>query len=132
MQNAIGQFEFLGLAGSPDQLKKRLVIETRPGVDGVGLWEDSSRGHPFTLRSQVDAASVLAARAMYGQYCGLIGGDPVELSWWGISLSGERFKVCVLNVEQVRLTPLLGCSGGLNLPSRAYLECDWSLIAISI
>ena len=132
LDHRIGQFEFLDLEGNPEQVKRQLTVLARAGVDGHTVVDEGRRGTPFVLRSRVDQQDLAAGRATYGAYAALIGGDPVQLVWQDLDLDGEDFQVLVLDVVQSRLHALAwGSAGGLNPPSRAWLECDWTLLAIA-
>lgn len=134
LQQKIGTFEFLDLVGNPEQVKRQIAALARAGVDGHTLIDEGSRGTPFTLLSRVDQEDFEAGRATYGEYCGLIGGDPVDLVWQDLEMTiPESFQVVVLNVVQRTLQALAwGSSGGLNPPSLAWLECEWYLLAIKV
>jgi len=132
MTNSIGQFEFLALHGNPEPLKEQTVLESRPGVEGVAVWKTSPRGVRFTLRSAVDAESLLAARWLYSQYKELIGADPVELVWSDLAMAGEQFEVIVLDCRPVQIKAIIGGVGGLYPPSTGWCECDWDLVAVKI
>jgi len=129
--NRIGQFLFLVLLGQPEVHDKQTVsLVSRPGVDGVGLWLRGSRGRQFTMRSKVDAVNLAAARALYAQYHGLVGEDPVEMVWAGCSSTAEGYKVAVIDVRPVGVRGILGGVGGLHPPSRGWAEYEWDLVAI--
>lgn len=134
MANRIGEFEFVTLLGSPEKLREQIIVMARPGVEGVALWKTNRRGIEFTLRSLVDLESFAEADATYEEYLDLIGEDPVGLEWSGVEQAERGYSVCVLEVARVRQGELLIDVGGL-LDSdpgggKAFLECDWKLIAI--
>jgi hypothetical protein len=130
--NSIGEFTFISLDGNPETIHNEVQLLIRPGVDGVALWLRGSRGRPFQLRSFVDATDFEAARGLFASYCELIGADPVALVWADLDMStSENFTVAVLNVQLVRVAPLMVSAGGLNSPSEASIECVWDLIPIA-
>ena len=131
MTYSIGEFDFLALHGNPEPLKEQCVLAGRPGVEGVAVWKTSPRGVRFTLRSAVDAESLTAARWLFGQYKTLIGGDPVELVWAGLAMTGESFQVVVLDCRPAEIKSIIGGVGGLYPPSIAWCECDWDLVAVA-
>ncbi len=132
LQQRIGQFEFLDLVGNPEQVKRQIVALARAGVDGHTLIDEGSRGTPFPLISRVDQQHLEHGRATYRSYCELIGSEPVELVWQDLDMTLESFQVAVLNVVQRNLHALAwGSAGGLHPPSLAWLECEWTLLAVA-
>lgn len=132
MENRIGPFEFIDLAGNPDTVMPQIGLFVRSGVSGLTLVNDGVRGEPFVLRSKVDVETLAAARATYTFYTGLIGAEPQEIIWQDIDLSAEGTRFSVLKVKQVSCIPIDSATGGLFPPSLAWLECDWTLVAIDV
>lgn len=130
VENWIGPHQFLTLEGLPEHVQAGVEVLQRPGVAGVALWRDAERGRQFTLRSAVDQASIAAAVQTAENYCALVGDDPVDVIWNGFTLSALDVLYAVLAVRVVRTIAIRTAVGGLNAPSRAFLECDWDLIAI--
>jgi hypothetical protein len=130
VENSIHTFQFIDLAGQPDPLKPQIQVVTRAGVDGVTLVNDGTRGTPFVLRSKVDQTSLATARQTFLSYRDLIGGAAVEAVWQDVDLFAEGTLFEVLDVRQVVLRKLAIGVGGFNPPSEAWLECDWTLIAV--
>lgn len=132
--NRIGEFDFVTLHGSPERLREQILVMARPGVEGVALWKTNQRGIDFTLRSFVDVESFAEADALFEDYLDSIGEDPVGLEWSGVEQAARGFNVCVLEVNRVRQSEVLIDTGGLLASSpgggKAFLECDWKLIAI--
>lgn len=126
--NQIGSFSFIELAGNPEKVKTQVGVMVRAGVDGVTLIDDAARGTPFMLRSKIDVRSMDDGRSLYSSYCGLIGANPVAITWQGVDLSNY---FAVLGVTQAVLKAIVTGTGGLRPPSLAWLECDWQLIAIN-
>lgn len=129
--NSLGDFSFIALLGNREPPRQQLEIEARPSVDGLTIIRTGSRGTPFRLRSQVDAASYNAAWTTFRSYLGLISADPVVLTQGGIVSTAEGYKVQVLDVRPVRIGPIKTASGGLNAPSLGWVECDWDLVAVT-
>lgn len=129
--NSIGDFSFIALLGQREPPRQQLEIEARPSVDGLTIIRTGTRGAPFRLRSQVDAASYNAAWTTFRSYLALIAADPVAMIQGGINSTAEGFKVQVLDVRPVKIGPLKTPVGGLNAPSLGWLECDWDLVAIA-
>ena len=127
MTNQIAGYDFIELEGHPEVPRSQLTVLTRAGVDGFTIINEGMRGTPFVLRSKVDCQSMLAGEQSYRELCELIGDDPVEITWQDIDL---ELSYAVLDVKKVVLRALVGAVGGLNYPSLAWLECDWTLIAV--
>ncbi len=133
LQQAIGQFAFLDLMGNPEPVKRQIGALARAGVNGHTIIDDGERGRPFQLVSRVDQADLAQGRATFRQYCTLLGADPVDLVWQDLDLVTESYQVLVLDVAQRALHALAwGSVGGLHPPSLAWLECEWTLLAIAI
>jgi len=130
MINSIGSFQFISLLGPVAVPTGQIVLlPVRMGVDGRGLKRTGVRGVPFRLRSAVDQPSLAAAHVTLAAYLAMIGAAPVELVQDYFTYS--TFKVAVLDVQQPRITPNAGSSGGLYPPSWAKLVCLWDLVAIA-
>lgn len=133
MNDAIGQFQFIGLHGTCDPPAEQIGPPiVRPGIDGVGLWKTGVRGRPSLLRSVVDAANLAEARAKLVDYLGLIGADPVPLVQHDCDYTAEGWLIAVLGVRRIQIQQVLTPSGGLNPPSLAKLVCEWRVIAVAV
>ena len=68
----------------------------------------------------------------YAGYRELVGGDPQDLIYQDLDLASldgiAGFAVTDIGMPFIRA--IGGGSGGLRPPSLAYLECDWTLVAI--
>jgi hypothetical protein len=128
MQNSIGSFPFIDLAGPLGLPSSVIALLVRAGVDGQTLVDDGQRGEPFTLRSKLDVASMADGVNEFDGYRGLVGTDPVSLVYQDVDLDGLA-SFSVLGVKMVQLKALVGAVGGLNPPSGAWLEADWTLVA---
>lgn len=131
MRNAIGEHEFLILSGQPDPPRKACAVMQRAGVPGTAVWTDAPRGRPFRMRSVVDVLDLPVGRQTYKQYCDTIGTDPVPLVWEDVEMTGEDWKVIVLDVRLIDLHAIETPVGGFDEASRARLECEWDLIAVA-
>jgi hypothetical protein len=130
VNNQIGAFQFLDLAGVPDTSKRQVTPIARPGVAGVTLVDEDRRGVPFVVRSRVDQVDLATAWATYLDYCELIGTDLIEMEWQDVTISSTFIFVAVMDVKLVRLHALRTAVGGLNSPSGAWLECEWTLLPV--
>ncbi len=134
MENSIGGFQFIQLAGAIRLPTQAIMVLTRAGVDGVTLVDDGNRGQPFVLRSMVDAADLAVAVDEYANYAASVGGrDDGDQADVAMILNdvdvGSYAKLHVLDVNLVECRPLRGATGGLNPPSDAWLVADWTLLA---
>jgi len=126
--NIIGEFEFLTLHGRPSPPAEQVEVVARGGVDGLGIWRTGVRGQPFRMFSQVDAPSLEIAADEFERYQALIGQDPVEMVQDDVI---RDWKVAVLGVQLVSRYAIMVPVGGLNFPSLAWLEAEWTLVAIA-
>ena len=132
MLNLIGNFQFLALHGHPVPPKGQPQVLARPGVDGVGIWRTGERGVPFEMVSQVDMPDMATARRVFKLYVESIEQNPVPLIQDDYDYAAEGFNVVVLDVQERQRHALATSTGGLNLPSLAYLEAAWVLIAVPV
>lgn len=128
MENSIGGFQFIQLAGTLRLPTSAIAVFTRPGVDGVTLVDDGKRGTPFVLRSMVDAASYSAALDEYALYRDSVGLPEVDIVWQDVNLSTYA-TFHVLDVNLVECRAIVGGTGGLYPPSTGWLVAEWTLIA---
>lgn len=133
MQNSIGQHAFLALVGNVIPLREQLLPPVqRAGVDGTGIRKAGTRGTLFVLVSQVDSATIGTARAKAELYKALIDSDPVVLIQSDYNFNTqENWKAKVWDVRVRELHGVVQATGGINSPSGAFLECEWSLMAIA-
>lgn len=125
---SIGAFQFFTLIGTPEPPKRDLEIIARQGVNGVAVWDTGTRGHPFTVRSQVDQRDLEHAWTTWHEYVAEIG--EVRPLYWA-SITPVNYKVLIKDVTDHRIKPIApGSSGGYHFPSLAWLEATWTLIAI--
>jgi len=130
MQNSIGGFYFIQLAGAIRLPTSAIAVHSRAGVDGVTLIDDGKRGQPFALRSMVDAANYAAAVDEYDLYRESVGSNDVAIVWNNVDLSGYA-KFHVLDVALIDCRAIVGGTGGLYPPSTGWLVAEWTLIASS-
>lgn len=124
--SSLGPFNFLKLEGNPVGLKPQLEIVSRPGIDGVEVWDAGTRGTPFQMRSYVDESTHALAQVLMATYRDYIK-QTLRLDW-----EGEFFANCtVLDVRQVAARKLGGSSGGISPGASALLVADWVLVAVS-
>ena len=133
IQNQIDEFTFIDLAGMPDVVKNQVAVLERHGVDGTTIVKTGKRGAPFTLRSKVDAEDLAAGLQAFNDYTSLLDtdpetGHPVDITYQDQDLSTGGLSFIVLDVKLAVLKAISGPSGGLNPPSRAWLECDWTIV----
>ncbi len=133
MDNKIGTHTFIALIGQVDAPKERLSAPVqRPGVDGTGVRKEATKGRMFQLTSRVDATDLEDGWSRLSDYQELIKEDPVALIKDDHEFDGvDGWKVKVWDVRLRRLGPIIGATGGLNDPSGAWLECVWSLLAVT-
>lgn len=129
--NSIGEFDFIALRGNANAPSQQIVVDQRIGVSGTELTQTGERGTPFTVLSQVDVLDLNAGRATYREYLALINGNVVVVVKDGESSMDGNWQAVVLEVRLRRLVAVSGSVGGLGEEVGAFLECEWTLIAIA-
>lgn len=129
MANRIGNFEFVALHGSPLPPTEQPELVARAGVDGVGGWRTGVRGTPFRMLSQVDMPTYEIAGQVSINYTVLIGQDPVSLVQDDVEFP---YQVVVLSVVERSRRGMVISTGGLYPPSAAWLESEWTLMAVDV
>jgi hypothetical protein len=127
MQYSIAHHRFLDLAPAPDFPRLALEPVERPGVDGTAFWEVARRGQTCVCRSRVDRRDVQDALDTFDAYCRTGDDGPVSVTWADLDTQTYGVKYQVLDVRIADLRATAPGSGGLNPPSGAWLECDWTL-----
>lgn len=130
-QNSIGTFEFIALLGELEKPQQTLEIDQRAGTLGTTVTWTGRKGKPFQLISQVDAVDYIGARTLYDLYTELKDSEPVDVVQGGVPSGASNFLCQVLDVQPLRIGVLAAAVGqAINPPSRGYIECLWTLIAI--
>lgn len=130
--DAIGTFAFISLQGLPMPPGGEVEIEQRRGVDGTAFWRTGNRGRPFSLRSFVDASSILEGWSFIQGYSALKAGPLQTLRFRGVDSLGFGWLVEVLDVRPVQVRKTILSVGGLIPGSNAVVEADWQLIAVAL
>ena len=132
LENKIGDFPFVSLAGEIIPPAEACVLSDRPGVDGTEKILVGNKGQPFQMVSQVDAESYAAGMIYVDSYKALIAGDAVTLVQGGVNCDGRGFKVHVCGVQascRVITTPV---GNKIHPPSLGWVTATWQLIAVPI
>jgi len=131
--NQIGAFKFLDLVGGIVLPQSMAELLERPGVDGLGLKFTGTRGRPFTLHSRVDAEDLADAHQAGRNYQQLVNnGFIYSIAHQGIDYTNFGVEFAVLEVSNIRVSGRLLLMGGLFPPSLAWIEADWSLVAVGV
>jgi hypothetical protein len=125
---------FIGLHGNAEMLQEGLVVIARAGVDGHCIAKTGKRGRPFSLTSAVDCIDIDDGRDALARYKDLVDADPVEIVWAGRDLQAEGWLCKVLDVQQVRLVPIIRSTGRIYATADpcAWLVCRWTLLPIRV
>jgi hypothetical protein len=132
--NAIGSFNLLDIQGADLLPHGQAKIIERDGIDGFRLLFTGYRpASPFTLRTFVDCANMVATQVLYQSYVGLCPPNPpVAILWKNVNLSAGDLLYQVLRVRKVDARPLILATPGLDPPSAALLICDWDLLPVPV
>lgn len=131
LENSLDIFPFVAMRGDVVFPRQMVELDQRNGVDGTEATLLGTKGTPFQLLSQVDLIGYPEAISEFQQYLDTIGKGGVELIKDDIDYTSLGVKFQVLNVTQVKCHAITTAVGGINPPSRAWLEAVWELIAIS-
>lgn len=123
----IGSFPFVNMSPVPPNPKRRLMIETRAGVDGHAVWYDGTRGEIWTPRTVANFPSHAFARVQKQLYEAAIG---QRLSI--IYADDASYNPVVVQDVQCEIIDQAGGVGGLITPltTRALLRADWTLLIV--
>ena len=133
-QSSIGDFYFLSLDGAVQPPSQRIEPFQRPGVEGTGFTAGGWAGVPFMLRSRVDGVNLVVCAQAFAEYLLYKEAGPKRLVKGGIDYYHD-FRPWVVKVVDVKLALMesrLTAVGGLNWPSLAWLEADWTLIGVEL
>ena len=127
LQNSIGQFNFISLEGEYDPEAQSIVIDSRPGVDGMEFTLQGNKGQPFPMVSLVDSNTLATAKQLIRDYKTLIAAGTV-----GVWKNGEvHFQCKVLGVTPLRIAKITTAVGNKqSAAAGAIVECRWDLIAV--
>lgn len=131
----IGPFSFVSIDGQPDIQKKRLMVDERPGVEGIAVWDQLAKGRPFSVGTLVDVADIEAGRDQFDSYREEIGKRKLGITKDDINYVGLGAMFVVLDVTIVSLVAAKTIVGGLNVndgDSGALLRCRWDLVAVDV
>jgi hypothetical protein len=134
LEQSIGPFKFLALRGQIAPPSERIEVLRRPGINGAAFMEMGRVSEEFVLRSQVDMVSPWHAHWWFGEYLKLKEDDPVPLVKDDVDMVSliRPFIVKVIDVKMALIEARIGGVGGLNEPSEAWLEADWTLVAVEL
>lgn len=129
--NKIGTHQFLFLRGPWVPPAMEVRVDRRPGIDSIEITRLGTRGRPFQWISAVDTGAPAEAVDLLFAYRELIGQNPVSVVKDNATSDSAGFKCAVLAVEERRIIALGASIGGLNPPSRGWIEAVWTMIAIA-
>lgn len=125
--NSIGQFNFISLEGEYDPEAQTLVIDSRPGVDGMEFTLLGNKGQVFQMISLVDSNTIASAKQLVIDYKTLIAGNTVGV----FKNSQVHFQCKVLNVTPIRIAKVANAVGNKqSAVAGVIVECRWDLIAV--
>lgn len=127
LTNSIGAYSFISLEGEYDWEQPSLMIDSRPGVEGMDFTLTATKGQPFAMVSLTDVNSLAQGRLLIADYKLLIEGNPTT-----VIKDGEFYvSAKVLSVTPLRLARISTAVGNKqSVFAQAILQCRWELIAI--
>lgn len=118
-------FPFLSMTGALQPTRVQFERVIYPGVNGIGIWSTGTRGEPFSVTTEADAANAAGAATLIAAYLSTISGT-LDLYRAGISYG----TVLVHNVIEERVKQLGRTIGGnvVSSGSSSFLVvCQWTL-----
>jgi hypothetical protein len=129
--NKIGPFEFISLQGEPDVPKRKTMVDSRPGVAGIAVWDQLAKGQPFSLISTVDLEDVDAAREEFEKYYEKIAEERLGIIKDDVNYVDIEALFIVLDVTMLSCKAVHTIVGGLNVDDGVdgvLLRCRWDLV----
>lgn len=132
--NKIGDFTFISLEGKVDPpVAQAIVIDSRPGVDGMEFTFTGRKSFPFSLVSLVDCDDLVQADLFILAYKASISDNVVDVTQDGVPLIFGNFRCKVLNVTPLRRDRITTAVGNKQSnQAGALLQCRWDLIAVPL
>jgi hypothetical protein len=134
--HAIGNFQFVRLAGEPLVAHRQGELIARPGVNNLAALRTGIRGREFNLQSAVDCVSVDAARALAILYQASVFGDLARLWIDDIDYLQTGTKYLITRIDNIRIKACAVMVGELVNVSPgspgAWLEADWTLAPVAV
>lgn len=132
LRNSIGPFNFISLEGAVDIPGQVIVVDSRPGVDGMEFTLLGLKGQPFPMISTVDIDDLFWSDPSVQDYKTLIELGAVDVWKNGVPLLADCL-VKVLNVTKLDTRQIATAVGNkLSAQSGALLVCRWDLVAVPI
>lgn len=130
----IGAYRFLTLHGQPVLPEHEVIVDMRPGVDGLQFTQTGMRGKPFSMLSRIDVPSYLFGMQYFSiQYqvtpvLGLLDFVVNDFEYNSINLKVEVINVRLGPRGCFRAFPIVG---GLTAGSTHLLEAEWELALLT-
>ena len=122
IMNSIGSHDFISMKPVPPKAKRRLMVETRPGVDGFGVWVDATRGEVYRPMTVRDVQSHGKAMELKEDYEDLVGTTQT------LTYADRTFpNVIVLDVK-VEIIDIVYGVGGFVVNPQALVKANWDLL----
>ena len=118
---------------APEVLRRTVTVHSRPGVNHSVIVRSGWHGRQFTARMALDAKSMSQAVSTWDNLHRVRPGREIyPITWGGVNYAEHSVQFLLVDVRLIALRPLAagGVVGGLNPPSRAWLEVDLDLVPI--
>jgi hypothetical protein len=123
--HSIGSFTFIDMTPVPPLRRRKLLVETRPGVDGVAIWWDGERGEIWRPRTVRDAVSHVDAQLIKQAY-----EDAVGVGTVAIVYAGSAYPNAVIADVQVVIEDQLFGVGGFTSAPQALVRAAWDILIL--
>lgn len=124
--HSIGSFTFIDMRPVPPTPKRRLLVESRPGVDGVALWWDGPRGEIWRPRTVTDQNSHTNAQVLKELYEAAVAQGIVSVVYANRVFS----NFAVIQDVQVEIEDQVFGVGGFTAFPRALVRANWELVVL--
>ena len=118
-------FPFLTLQGSLVPIQPQFERETRPGVNGIGIWNMGTRGEPFGISTNLDCNSETAAGLAFKAYQAAVGSR--KDLYYGSKLWSTVFIHKVILTEMKKLQTRVGGIQNATGQAGAMLIVQWTI-----
>jgi len=131
LENKIGVYSFLAIAGEPPVPQEQIAIAQRPGVDGIELIKLGIKSRPVTLRCIRDCADPTDVQMLLEEFL-LLKETPQELIHNGVSSHIHWYNISILDVVVAMQQPISKAIGGLLADPTVLASFDFTVIPVAI
>jgi hypothetical protein len=125
----IGPYAVISFDCQPHRQPRHFRMISRPGLDGLTIFDLGYRGEPFTTRARLAAPTFAMAQEMYRNASWLEDEPPLPLCFGGLLEPGLLYKVLRARPVPGRVRAVVFGRGPLG-NYRAWCEVDLTLVPV--